>query len=111
LIYEFLSISKYVELKAKRKAEEKNRTGRTMSDKFVRVTGTFGAKGNDGREYVIYVFTQFLGTTGEGANKQSVLGETWLATLDDRHVVKLGKGRYLIESLGVELETDAQNAP
>jgi hypothetical protein len=82
-----------------------------MSERFLRVTNAFTAQGDDGKEYKLRVLTEFLGVTGEGKQKRSVLGSSFLRTEDDREVVRLDKGRYSIPSMGVVVTTDAVDAP
>jgi hypothetical protein len=82
-----------------------------MPERFLRVTNAFTAQAEDGKEYHLLVMTEFLGVTGEGKQKRSILGSSFLRTQDDREVVRLDKGRYSIPSIGVVLTTDAADAP
>jgi phosphoglucomutase len=75
-----------------------------------RRTGSFRARGSDGRAYTVEVWTKFRSaSTAEGPGVE-VAGRTELYTSSGAHVVRAQKGEYRIVATGVTLRPDGPGA-
>ncbi len=76
-----------------------------------RHTGTFLARGDDGRAYTVHVYTWFTRSWGVGGVSVEVEGRREYQTVAGHGVTRLGRGRYLIDATGVALRSDDPAAP
>jgi hypothetical protein len=77
-----------------------------------RLTGTFPATGNDGRQYTVHVYSEYIDASAEDTDQQ---GETEAVrifkTAEGLNVTYRKKGEYQILQTGVVLRSDAPDAP
>lgn len=76
-----------------------------------RQTGSFVATGDDGREYTVYIYTEFVDAGSRRNPRAVVQGLKELRTSDGMAVNRLQKGEYQIEETGVVLRSDSADAP
>jgi hypothetical protein len=74
-------------------------------------TGEFAAHTEDGREYTIFVFTNFIDAGTRDDPNAVVEGLKRLVTSDGDDVNRLEKGKYKVVSGGIELSSDDPDAP
>lgn len=75
-----------------------------------RHTGTFIARGSDGRDYTVHVYTEYI-SAGSFDDPDAVIeGMKGLHTSTGQRVNRLGKGQYQIVSTGVALRSDSPEA-
>jgi len=82
-----------------------------MSPETIKHTGTFSAKAEDGREYVIYEYSQLY--EGRDFNGPfSSEGRKFLRTQDGKSVNREAKGRYtIIDVERIPVTSDDPSAP
>lgn len=76
-----------------------------------RQTGTFTAKGDDGRTYTVVVYTNFISAASHDDPHAEIEGMKSLRTSDGHHVNRLGQGSYQIVATGVKLTATSPDAP
>lgn len=74
-------------------------------------TGTFTATGNDGRQYTVHVFTNYI-SVGNFVDPNAVVeGLRELRTSDGMAVNRRRRGEYQIVETGVMLNSTSVDAP
>ena len=76
-----------------------------------RKTGSFEAKGDDGKRYVIHIFRIIHDTPNFEDDLRFSLGATELETASGLDVQPIEQGKYIIDATGVTLTSDDPNAP
>lgn len=76
-----------------------------------RISGTFRARGADGREHTVLVVTDYLRGGTYDDPHAVVEGPKALRTAAGAAVERLGKGEYRIVDTGEILRSDAPDAP
>jgi hypothetical protein len=77
----------------------------------IRKTGSFMTVDDDGRRYIIYIYTNFI-KAGTFDDPNAVLeGMKEFRTSNGMHVNQIGKGKYKIVQTGVILTSDDVDAP
>lgn len=75
-----------------------------------RISGTFRARGDDGREHTVLVVSEYLRGGTYDDPHAVVEGPKVLRTADGARVRRLGKGEYQLEDTGEILRSDASDA-
>ena len=75
-----------------------------------RRTGSFQAKGSDGRAYTVEVWTKFRSAGAAEGPGAEVAGRSELYTSSGAHVVRVRPGEYQIVPTAVRLRSDDPGA-
>ena len=77
----------------------------------VEQTGSFIATDGRGNPHWLLVFTEYIGVPakGKGGAKEKE-GPTTIRTPEGKHVSRLGRGRYMVEEIDLELTSDDPDA-
>ena len=76
-----------------------------------RRTGQFRARGSDGLEYTINIYTKFVSARSPGKPAAEVPGASVLRTSGGDNVECVSKGQYTIAGKGITLTSDEPDAP
>ena len=78
-----------------------------------RLTGSFTARGDDGRTYTVHIYTNFTpaGTSGSPYAELPELPELFIFTSNWERVNLKEKGVYEVVSTGLVLRSDSPDAP
>jgi hypothetical protein len=78
---------------------------------MLRHTSTFTALGDDGCEYTLHVYTNYISKRTLSDGNREVEGIKQVQTSDGKKVNCLGNGNFRIVSTGVNLHSDDPVAP
>jgi hypothetical protein len=74
-------------------------------------TGQFSAVGDDGRQYTIFIYTDFTDAGNFEDPHAAVEGMKELRTSDGMRVNRLQQGEYVVVQTGVILRSSSPGAP
>jgi putative component of toxin-antitoxin plasmid stabilization module len=78
---------------------------------MLKMTGSFSATGDDGRQYEVYIYTNFIKAGTFGDPNAVVEGLKELRTSDGMAINRLQQGEYEIVQTGVVLRSSSPDAP
>lgn len=74
-------------------------------------TGSFVAKGDDGREYTLYIYTEYARADAQGESPSVTEGTQRLVTSNGDPVNVISSGVYYLPGDGVTIRSDDPKAP
>ena len=74
-------------------------------------TGRFIAQGDDGREYTVYIYTEYSRADVQGELPSVTEGTQRLVTSDGEPVNVISSGVYYLPGAGVTIRSDDPKAP